>query len=129
MKKLQHHLMLIIVLFLATVLTGCFCTQKVEVLPKSSLPNAILGTPYYAEIEVYNGRVINDSFHYLITPENSGLEISPTDFGTHVSFNDLKVKGTPKVAGKITIKFAGLTYGTMCPGSKFIKTYTIKVEE
>ena len=84
MKKLQHHLMLIIVLFLATVLTGCFCTQKVEVLPKS-LPNATLGTPYYAEIEVYNGRVINDSFHYLITPENSGLEISPTDFGTHVS--------------------------------------------
>ena len=120
--------MLIIVLFLATVLTGCFCMQKMEVRPKS-LPNAILGTPYYAEIEVYNGRVINDSFHYLITPENSGLEISPTDFGTHVSFNDLKVKGTPKVAGKITIKFAGLTYGTMCPGSKFIKTYTIIVEE
>ena len=129
MKKIRYHLMLIIGIFLTTVLTGCFCTQKAEVLPKSSLPNAILGTPYYAEIEVYNGRVINDSFHYLITPENSGLEISPTDFGTHVSFNDLKVKGTPKVAGKITIKFAGLTYGTMCPGSKFIKTYTIKVEE
>ncbi|MBI0095651.1 MULTISPECIES: hypothetical protein [Gilliamella] len=128
MKKLRYHLMLIIGLFLASALTGCFCMQKMEVRPKS-LPNAILGIPYYAETEVYNGRVINDSFHYLITPENSGLEISPTDFGTHVSFNDLKVKGTPKVAGKITIKLAGLTYGTMCPGSKFIKTYTIKVEE
>ena len=81
--------MLIIGLFLATALTGCFCTQKAEVLPKSSLPNAILGIPYYAEIEVYNGRVINDSFQYLITPENSGLEISPTDFGTHVSLDRL----------------------------------------
>ena len=122
--------MLIIGFFLATFLTGCFCTEKVEVLPKSSLPNAILGIPYYAEIEVYNGRVINDSFHYLITPENSGLEISPTDFGTHVSFNDLKVKGTPKVAGAITIKLSGATYGTMsCPGKDFKKVYTIKVEE
>ena len=127
MKKLRYHLMLIIGLFLATALTGCLC-YKPEVRPKT-LPNATLGNPYYAKIEVYNGRIINDSFHYLITPENSGLEISPTDFGTHVSFNDLKVKGTPKVAGKITIKLAGLTYGTMCPGSKFIKTYTIKVEE
>ena len=127
MKKIRYHLMLIIGLLLTTVLTGCFCTQKVEVLPKS-LPNATLGAPYYAEIDI-NLRVIQHLFHYKIEPENSGLELSPTDFGTHVSFNDLKVKGTPKVAGKITIKLAGLTYGTMCPGSKFIKTYTIKVEE
>ena len=128
MKKLQHHLMLIIGLLLTTVLTGCFCTQKVEVLPKS-LPNAKLGAPYYAEIDI-NLRVIQHLFHYKIEPENSGLELSPTDFGTHVSFNDLKVKGTPKVAGAITIKLSGATYGTMsCPGKDFKKVYTIKVEE
>ena len=128
MKKLQHHLMLIIVLFLSTFLTGCFCTEKVEVLPKS-LPNAKLGAPYYAEIDI-NIRVIKRHFHYQIEPENSGLELSPTDFGTHVSFNDLKVKGTPKVAGAITIKLSGATYGTMsCPGKDFKKVYTIKVEE
>ena len=128
MKKLQHHLMLIIVLFLSTFLTGCFCTEKVEVLPKS-LPNAKLGAPYYAEIDI-NIRVIKRHFYYQIEPENSGLELSPTDFGTHVSFNDLKVKGTPKVAGAITIKLSGATYGTMsCPGKDFKKVYTIKVEE
>ena len=128
MKKLQHHLMLIIGLFLATFLTGCFCTQKVEVLPKS-LPNAKLGAPYYAEIDI-NFRVIKRHFYYQIEPENSGLELSPTDFGTHLSFNDLKVKGTPKVAGAITIKLSGTTYGTMsCRGKKFNKTYIIKVEE
>ena len=120
--------MLIIGFFLTTVLTGCFCTQKVEVLPKS-LPNAKLGAPYYAEIDI-NIRVIKRHFYYQIEPENSGLELSPTDFGTHVSFNDLKVKGTPKVAGAITIKLSGATYGTMsCPGKDFKKVYTIKVEE
>ena len=128
MKKLRHHLMVIIVLFLATFLTGCFCTQKVEVLPEF-LPNATLGIPYNAEVDI-NLRVIQHLFHYKIEPENSGLELSPTDFGTHVSFNDLKVKGTPKVAGAITIKLSGATYGTMsCPGKDFKKVYTIKVEE
>ena len=129
MKKIRYHLMLIIGIFLTTVLTGCFCTQKAEVLPKSSLPNAKLGAPYYAEIDI-NIRVIKRHFYYQIEPENSGLELSPTDFGTHVSFNDLKVKGTPKVAGAITIKLSGATYGTMsCPGKDFKKVYTIKVEE
>ena len=130
MKKLQHHLMLIIGLFLATVLTGCFCMENMEVRPKS-LPNAILGTPYYAKIEVFGGYTDQDNFYYDIQPEKSGLELSPTDFGTeYVSYNDLEVKGTPKVAGTIIIKLSGATYGTMsCPGRDFKKVYTIKVEE
>ena len=130
MKKLQHHLMLIIGLFLATFLTGCFCTQKVEVLPKS-LPNATLGTPYYAEIKILDGIVMDDFFSYHIKPAKSGLELSaPFKFGSRVSYNDLKVKGTPKVAGTITIELSGGTYGTMsCPGRDFKKVYTIKVEE
>ncbi|MBI0095657.1 MULTISPECIES: hypothetical protein [Gilliamella] len=130
MKKLQHHLMLIIGLFLTTVLTGCFCTQKVEVLPKS-LPNAKLGNPYYAKIKVAGGVVIDEFFTYHIKPEKSGLELSPRGLGTkYVSYNDLEVKGTPKVTGTITIKLYGGTYGTMsCPGRDFKKVYTIKVEE
>ena len=130
MKKLRHHLMLVIGLLLTTVLTGCFCTQKVEVLPKS-LPNATLGNPYYAKIEVFGGHANRHDFYYDIQPEKSGLELSPTDFGTeYVSYNDLEVKGTPKVTGTITIKLFGGTYGTMsCPGRDFKKVYTIKVEE
>ncbi|KES14331.1 hypothetical protein GASC598B02_002510, partial [Gilliamella apicola SCGC AB-598-B02] len=81
MKKLRHHLMLIIGLFLITALTGCFCMEKMEVRPKS-LPNATLGNPYYAKIEVFGGVVIDRSFFYHIKPEKSGLELSPTDFGT-----------------------------------------------
>ena len=130
MKKLQYHLMLIIGLFLTTVLTGCFCMQKMEVRPKS-LPNATLGNPYYAKIKVAGGVVIDEFFTYHIKPEKSGLELSPTDFGTeYVSYNDLEVKGTPKVAGTITIELFGGTYGTnTCPGKPYNKVYTIKVEE
>ena len=129
MKKLQHHFVLLIKLLLVLPLTGCFCMQKMEVLPKS-LPNATVGTPYYAKIKVVGGRVIDYSFYYDIKPENSGLELSiPSYFESHVSYNDLKVKGVPKVAGTISIELSGLTYGTMCPGSKFNKTYIIKIEE
>ena len=130
MKKLQHHLMLIIGFSLTTVLTGCFCMQKMEVRPKS-LPNATLGNPYYAKIEVFGGVVIDRSFFYHIKPEKSGLELSPTDFGTeYVSYNDLEVKGTPKVTGTISIELSGTTYGTnTCPGKPYNKVYTIKVEE
>ena len=129
MKKLQHHLMLIIGFFLTTVLTGCLC-YKPEVRPKT-LPNASLGNPYYAKIKVAGGVVIDEFFTYHIKPEKSGLELSPTDFGTkYASYNNLEVKGTPKVTGTISIELSGGTYGTMsCPGRDFKKTYTIKVEE
>ena len=122
--------MLIIGFFLATVLTGCFCMQKMEVRPKS-LPNATLGTPYYAKIEVFGGVVIDEFFAYHIKPEKSGLELSPRGLGTeYVSYNNLEVKGTPKVAGTITIELSGTTYGTnTCTGKRYDRVYTIKVEE
>ena len=125
MKKLQHHLMLIIGFFLTTVLTGCLC-YKPEVRPKT-LPNASLGNPYYAKIEVFGGVAIDRHFFYHIKPEKSGLELSPTDFGTeYVSYNDLEVKGTPKVAGTITIELSGVTYGDLlCPGTDYKKVYMV----
>ena len=128
MKKLQYHFALIVEIILIFTLTGCFCTQKVEVLPKS-LPNATLGTPYYAEIKILDGIVMDDFFFYHIKPARSGLELSSSYFTPNSSYNYLKVEGIPKVTGTITIKFSGLTYGTMCPGVEFDKTYTIKVEE
>ena len=129
MKNLRHHLMLIIGLFLTTVLTGCLC-YKPEVRPKT-LPNATLGNPYYAKIEVFGGVAIDRHFFYHIKPEKSGLELSPRGLGTkYVSYNDLEVKGTPKVAGTITIELSGGTYGTnTCPGKRYDRVYTIKVEE
>ena len=129
MKKLRHHLMLIIGLFLITVLTGCFC-DRVEVRPKT-LPNASLGNPYFAKIKVFGGVANSDHFAYVIQPEKSGLELSPRGLGTeHVSYNNIEVKGIPKIAGTITIELFGGTYGTnTCPGKRYDRVYTIKVEE
>ena len=129
MKKLRYHLILIIGLFLTTVLTGCLC-YKPEVRPKT-LPNASLGNPYYAKIEVFGGHAIRHDFYYDIQPEKSGLELSPRGLGTErVSYNHLEVKGTPKVAGTITIKLYGNTYGTnTCVGKPYKRVYTIKVEQ
>ena len=129
MKKLQHHLMLIIGFFLTTVLTGCLCF-KPEVRPKT-LPNATLGNPYFAKLEVFGGHANRHHFNYIIQPEKSGLELSPKGLGTeYVTYNHLELKGTPKVAGTITIKLFGTTYGTnTCVGKRYNKVYTIKVEE
>ena len=121
--------MLIIGFFLTTVLTGCLC-YKPEVRPKS-LPNATLGNPYFAKIKVFGGVANSDHFAYVIQPEKSGLELSPRGLGTeYVSYNNFEVKGTPKVAGTITIELSGTTYGTnTCPGKHYDRVYTIKVEE
>ena len=129
MKKIRYHLMLIIGFFLTTALTGCLC-YKPEVRPKT-LPNASLGNPYYAKIEVFGGHANRHDFYYDIQPEKSGLELSPRGLGTeYVSYNNFEVKGTPKVAGTITIELSGTTYGTnTCPGKHYDRVYTIKVEE
>ena len=129
MKKIRYHLMLIIGFFLTTFLTGCLC-YKPEVRPKT-LPNATLGNPYYAKIEVFGGHAIRHDFYYDIQPEKSGLELSPRGLGTErVSYNHLEVKGIPKVAGTITIELLGGTYGTnTCVGKRYDRVYTIKVEQ
>ena len=88
-------------------------------------------TPYYAKIQVFGGHANRHYFYYDIQPEKSGLELSPRGLGTkRVSYNNLEVKGTPKVAGTITIELSGTTYGTnTCPGKHYDRVYTIKVEE
>ncbi len=93
--------------------------------------HSFTGTPYYAKIEVFGGYTDQDNFNYDIQPEKSGLELSPRGLGTkYVTYNHLEVKGTPKVAGTITIELFGTTYGTnTCVGKRYDRVYTIKVEE
>ena len=108
-------------------LTDCFCVQKIRVLP-NSLPNITLDNPYYAKINI-NFRFVERHFSYQIEPENSGLLIIPLDSRSIAPYNDLRVKGIPKILGTMIIKLIGSTYGTMCPGNDFEKIYTIKIKE
>lgn len=82
-------------------LTDCFCVQKIRVLP-NSLPNITLDNPYYAKINI-NFRFVERHFSYQIEPENSGLLIIPLDSRSIASYDDLRVKGIPKILGTIII--------------------------
>ena len=76
-------------------LTDCFCVQKIRVLP-NSLPNITLDNPYYAKINI-NFRFVERHFSYQIEPENSRLLIIPLDSRSIAQYNDLRVKGIPKI--------------------------------
>ena len=126
MKKSRYYLTSLIKIILIFVLAGCVSKEKI--LPKN-LHDATLNKPYYAEIYIYVGRVIDRLFDYQIEPENSGLELAPYDLNEVGPYNHLTVKGSPKVTGMIKIKIAGSTFGTMYSGKEFKKTYTINVEQ
>ncbi|OCG23755.1 hypothetical protein A9G11_11120 [Gilliamella sp. wkB108] len=93
-----------------------------------SLPNAKLGQPYYATIEI-TGPVIPRLFRYEITPMNSGLDLKVLDPEAIRPFKNHKLEGVPIVEGEIILRIHGGTFGTMEVGKEFDKTYTIKVED
>lgn len=132
MKKLQYQCHIFIYLVLALFLISCapfffLSSTKMSVEP-SNLPNAKLGQPYYATIEIM-GPVISRSFHYEITPLESGLDLKPLAPEAIRPFKNLKLEGVPIVKGEIILTISGSTYGTMEVGQRFDKTYTIKVED
>ena len=128
MKKSRYYLVSLIKLLLIFVLAGCVLKGKIS--PKN-LPDATLNKPYYAEIYIHIGPVIDRIFDYRIEPENSGLELAPFDLDAKHAYNHLTIKGTPLVTGTIVIKMHGLTLDIPPeqPAEEFEKTYTINVEQ
>ena len=127
MKKSRYYLTSLIKLLLIFVLAGC--VSKGKILPKN-LPDATLNKPYYAEIYIHLGPVIDRIFDYRIEPKNSGLELAPFDLDAKHAYNHLTIKGTPLVTGTIVIKMHGITLDTLHqPAEEFEKTYTINVEQ
>ncbi|PHM38870.1 hypothetical protein Xmau_03246 [Xenorhabdus mauleonii] len=109
--------------------------QTVHIYPHGDyLKNAKVGQPYNELIKIPG--VIDISFFAEITPSNSGLTWTPSDYTVPVKpitakdYSRIKIQGTPTHAGEIRIKVAGGIYGTMLNGAnEFEKTYTIKVNE
>lgn len=135
MKKLQYHCHILIYLVLALFLISCaplfFLNSPKTSVEPPSLPNAKLGQPYYATITInsYPGPVISRSFHYEITPLESGIDLKPLAPEAIRPFKNLKLEGVPIVKDEIILTISGSTYGTMEVGQRFDKTYTIKVED
>ncbi|PHM64479.1 hypothetical protein Xsto_03015 [Xenorhabdus stockiae] len=125
MKKI-----LFIILFF---LVSACASQDVNIYPDgNSLKDARIGVPYNELIRTPGAM----GFFAEITPSNSGLTWSPSDYDVPVlpvtakDYSRIKIQGTPIYAGEVIIKISGATYGHMFKNpSGFNKTYTIKVKE
>ena len=120
---------LIIVFAVNFILIGCM--SKVVITPEK-LPNATVGTAYYAEIKIDSGSgpISSSRFERYIYPENSGLEIIFPEINGRVEYNNMTVQGTPKLLENITIVIKGAMIPTgWHASSAFEKTYIIKVKQ
>lgn len=127
MKNLRYRWKILFYLLVSLLIIAC--THKTYFSP-NELPVARFGQSYYAEITIHSapGPVIQESFKYLIKPENSGLVLKPLDTSANFPYNNLKIVGIPNTIGEVIIQFGGTTCGTSFPGRDFDKTYIIKVK-
>lgn len=112
------------ILLSAFVLAGCVfdTASKFSI---DELPDATVGKPYSAIIQIYGGSMPNENnLHWIVTPENSGLSIKPTNNG----YAEIEIYGTPNIKGHISVYLRGEGYGSfpMNPPKFFNKTFIIK---
>ncbi|MFD1259827.1 hypothetical protein [Entomomonas asaccharolytica] len=118
--------MRISVFLLYFLLTGC--TPKVMITPEI-LPDAIVGEPYYAEIEITGGTGRVKSIGSVITPPNAlFLQLNPkAGWG---NYNKRIINGKPITNETIIVKITGDMAPTFFNRKPtFEKTFVIKVKE
>lgn len=103
------------------------CTSKVIITP-DKLPDAVVGKPYYIEIQIKGGTPVT-SFKWEALPINNGFFVKTIEKEGFGEKNFLKIYGTPVEAVNTKITLYGFTYGTSFVGEEFKKTYVIKVKE
>ena len=110
------------VLALACFTASCTLTPKIE-----SLPDAKFNRPYSVSVNFTGGlRSYPDSFRATITPDDSGLSVSPV---TGKWDNEIVISGTPKVNQEISIKISYLVDKIIFQDNRKTKFYRIKVKE
>ncbi|WP_437890843.1 hypothetical protein [Phytobacter sp. V91] len=111
------------------------CTLHADVTPDGdSLNNAIVGTPYFSEININGGAVSSldssgkERFVGEITPSDTGLTLRYcNDSPAH---NCVRIQGVPVKPGIATVRVSGGLFGTnVATGGEFDKTYTIKIKD
>ena len=105
----------------------CF-TASCTVTPKGeSLPDAEFHQPYSIRVNFSDGhRTYPNFFHANITPDDSGLSVSPV---TGKWDNEIVISGTPKVNQEISIKISYLVDKIIFQDNRKTKFYRIKVKE
>lgn len=129
MKKLIFN-KLFIVFSICFLLIGCIPPQVI--ITPNELPKGVIGKNFYALITIDGGSgpISGSEFQREIYPKNSGLEIISPEINGRVEYNNLAVKGIPKIIGdiKVIIKGGMISSGWNAP-SDFEKVYIIKVSE
>ncbi|UYZ82888.1 hypothetical protein MTZ49_09710 [Entomomonas sp. E2T0] len=105
------------------------CTPKAVFTP-DTLPNAIVGQNYYAEIDIAGGSgpVSAGGFEVSMKPDELWFEVNRKKDNFYNSFI---IHGIPKTPEDITIIIKGdmVPTGLFGSGTEFNKTYIIKVKE
>lgn len=115
------------ILFLVFLIYVIGCSSSVNFIP-NELPTAIVGKPYYIEIQIQGGTPVA-SLTWDVFPENNGLCIESIEKEGYWEKDFLRIHGSPTKATDMKITLNGFTYGTSLPGKKFKKIYLLKVKE
>lgn len=107
--------------------------MQAEITPDGdALHNAIVGSPYFSEINITGGAVYaldsngREKLVGEITPSNTGLTLQYCD--NSPARNCIKIQGIPKKAGIVKVRVSGRLFGTnIATGGRFDKTYTISI--
>lgn len=120
---LKYFKFLFLGLFL--LVSGCFQIFPNECkLSLSKLPEATVNQPYFQEIEITGGAMIDESnIKWEIIPQNSGLNIERFINHDGTGYGGAEISGVPKKQGNVSIHLYGYGY-SYC---NFNKTLEIKV--
>ena len=106
------------------------CTPSKVIITPDTLPDAIVGELYYAEIEINGGSGPVSAGGFKSTSTSNRLWVEPNPKRKGGFYNSLIVHGKPMTTETITIKISGDMIPTgWRASSEFEKTYVIKVKE
>ncbi|MBJ3591803.1 hypothetical protein JGC56_11725 [Salmonella enterica subsp. enterica serovar Saintpaul] len=122
-------------IFSLFILSGC--TLRAEFSPeKNELNDALVGEPYYAQINILGGNVAtltnyhgDREFVGNISPGDTGLYLAHCNNDKYNN-NCVQIRGVPTQKGVIKVRVSGLFNVAMFQkSSEFDKTYTIKIKD
>lgn len=121
--------------FFIFILSGC--TLRAEFSPeKNELYDALVGAPYYAQINIFGGNVAtltnshgDREFAGNISPGDTGLYLAHCNNDKYDN-NCVQIRGVPTKKGVINVRVSGFFNVAMFQkSSEFDKTYTITVKD
>ncbi|MEI2266700.1 hypothetical protein [Erwinia sp. CGal63] len=120
--------------FISLIVSGC--TLHADISPKNNeLNNALVGVPYYAQINIVGGNVASLKNSYgdrepvgNISPDDSGLYLKHCNDNKYDN-NCIEIRGTPTRTGVIKVRISGFFNVAMFQKTdEFDKTYTINIK-